>query len=97
MKDIEHREDGWNRMELRDRMRVQLASVVALVTATFGFVLLMAGFRLYRKIARIAGTWSEPPLEDAILGCFAIYLVVAIVFLAIRWLLIYKWVAMKEG
>lgn len=85
------------RMKKRDEMREQLATVIGVVVFILNVLFMGAGLRLYRKIAVSLGIWSEPTLIDALLWGYALFFAAALMGAVVRWLLVYKWVAMKEG
>ena len=79
---------------LKEKMQTQLAGFVGLLAFALVVFFIGTGLRLYKAIAQSLGTWSEPPLVDVLVVGYTLFLVAILIGAAVRWLLIYKWVAL---
>jgi hypothetical protein len=81
---------------LKEKMRIELATVAGLGAFVVVVIIMYGGFSLTKRLVLLTGgQWSELSLVDATVACFTTYLVALGIGLAVRWWLIYKWVALR--
>jgi len=81
------------KMVIRDKLRAQLASIIGAMVAIAIFVLIPVCLRPYKYLASFLGIWKEPTLIDVLAMCSILPFVALLIGLAVRWMLIYRWVA----